>query len=309
MYKLQFKDSAERSVWLVGEKLTLGSHRDNDLVLEGLGINEFHAEIAIDPGTLILKSKAGSCYINELPVDSEHELHANDELRIGVQRLLIIDPKQPAQDAVKTPAAPAAAQVSAASGWKLLPKHPKLQGKNFSITSKSVIGRAKDCDLPVPYKMLSREHAELRVEGDSLLLTDLGSANGTFVNGKRVKQARVRDGDTVAFAKLAFLVEGPQLPPSGSAKADRESMNKTAMRPALNLDVSLPPVEDKSMPDISVSLEIEPGASPETEADFDYYEDDEADSAEGSKAMVWVALTALLTAAAGGAFWFFSNAA
>ena len=42
MFKLQFKENPNRSIWLVGDTIRLGSDKGNDLVLDGLGIDDFH---------------------------------------------------------------------------------------------------------------------------------------------------------------------------------------------------------------------------------------------------------------------------
>jgi diguanylate cyclase (GGDEF)-like protein len=57
-----------------------------------------------------------------------------------------------------------------------------------------LIGRRENADLQIRDDGVSRRHASLRVEGDEALLRDLGSVNGTYVDGKRVPEARVRDG-------------------------------------------------------------------------------------------------------------------
>ena len=62
-----------------------------------------------------------------------------------------------------------------------------------------VLGRSKDCDIQLPDTNVSRRHAELRQEGASYWMVDLGSTNGMEVNGKRVKRAKLRDGDTVTL--------------------------------------------------------------------------------------------------------------
>lgn len=237
MFKLQFKDNPGRSIWLVGEKITLGSHKDNTMVLDGLGIEEFHAELFIEPNYLILKSKPGTCIVNDLPVDGEFRLNANDELRIGKERLLIIDPKNPPPPK-KRPGAAKARAGQPRADWALVPDHAKLAQLDFSITDKAILGRARECRFSVPYKLLSREHAELRLEDGALYLRDLDSANGCFVNGNRVREARLQNGDKVAFAKLSFTVRGPE---SGSDKsqtraAGDEELNRTMIRPAISVD-------------------------------------------------------------------------
>jgi hypothetical protein len=62
-----------------------------------------------------------------------------------------------------------------------------------------VIGRSRDCDLQLTDANVSRRHAELRQEGASYWIVDLGSTNGLEVNGKRVKRAKLRDGDTITL--------------------------------------------------------------------------------------------------------------
>jgi hypothetical protein len=62
-----------------------------------------------------------------------------------------------------------------------------------------VIGRSRDCDVQLNDANASRRHAELRQEGASYWVVDLGSTNGMEVNGKRVKRAKLRDGDTITI--------------------------------------------------------------------------------------------------------------
>ncbi|MEU3460975.1 DUF1707 and FHA domain-containing protein [Streptomyces sp. NPDC006733] len=67
------------------------------------------------------------------------------------------------------------------------------------------IGRAPVCDLRLGHDSVSRTHAELRYQDDAWLLSDLGSLNGTHVNGLRITgTVRVHPGDHVAFGSLNF---------------------------------------------------------------------------------------------------------
>ncbi len=68
------------------------------------------------------------------------------------------------------------------------------------------IGRLAECDVVLTDASVSRRHAELRREGSDFLLVDLGSTNGTKVNGAGVKERRLADGDEIAVgsAKLRF---------------------------------------------------------------------------------------------------------
>ena len=72
-----------------------------------------------------------------------------------------------------------------------------------------VLGRSRDCDIQLADANVSRRHAELRQEGASSWIVDLGSTNGMEVNGKRVKRAKLRDGDTITLGstKVTFSQE------------------------------------------------------------------------------------------------------
>jgi len=79
-------------------------------------------------------------------------------------------------------------------------------GRSYHLLSPTVIGRAPECDITINATGLSRRHARLRPTGDGLAIEDLRSANGTFVNGKRIATATARVGDEVAFDQLRFRV-------------------------------------------------------------------------------------------------------
>lgn len=73
-----------------------------------------------------------------------------------------------------------------------------------------VLGRASDCDLVIGIKPISRRHAEFCVNNDSVVVKDLGSANGTFINDNRVKSGELKHGDYVKFEKLSYQVVAPE---------------------------------------------------------------------------------------------------
>ncbi|WP_031086417.1 DUF1707 and FHA domain-containing protein [Streptomyces sp. NRRL WC-3549] len=77
------------------------------------------------------------------------------------------------------------------------------------------IGRDPGNGLRLSHETVSRRHAELTAHGSRWILRDLGSTNGTCVNGRRVIGAvPVRAGDQVSFGRVAFLLTSPaQLPP------------------------------------------------------------------------------------------------
>jgi hypothetical protein len=72
-----------------------------------------------------------------------------------------------------------------------------------------VLGRSRECDVQVNDPNVSRRHAELRQEGSTYWIVDLDSTNGVEVNGKRVRRARLSDGDVVTLGstELTFTRE------------------------------------------------------------------------------------------------------
>jgi hypothetical protein len=70
-----------------------------------------------------------------------------------------------------------------------------------------VIGRSRDCDIQLTDANVSRRHAELRQEGASYWIVDLGSTNGIEVNGKRMRRAKLEAGDTVTLGSTEITFD------------------------------------------------------------------------------------------------------
>ena len=68
------------------------------------------------------------------------------------------------------------------------------------------VGRQRGLSLFLASESVSKEHAEIVLDGDALCVRDLGSKNGTFVNSERVSEARLNEGDILHFAQVEFRV-------------------------------------------------------------------------------------------------------
>jgi hypothetical protein len=94
----------------------------------------------------------------------------------------------------------------------------KLAGQRWVIDqSQMVIGRGSDADVRLPERAVSRHHAQIKRGKDGYFLHDLGSKNGTYVNGENVcdRPYHLRDGDEIQIAlcvKMGFVGADATLP-------------------------------------------------------------------------------------------------
>jgi len=80
--------------------------------------------------------------------------------------------------------------------------------KAFSLPSDTtVIGRRHDCDLCIPLMVVSKRHCQLNQNKEAVKIRDLDSRNGTFLNGKRIKETTVQPGDYIKIGPLTFLLQ------------------------------------------------------------------------------------------------------
>ncbi len=93
----------------------------------------------------------------------------------------------------------------------------KYQGGEFPLEEghEVVIGRSSELDMVLVEEMVSRRHARLCLRGSAVEIEDLGSTNGTFVNGERIRQATVGEGDRILIGSniLRVVALGGSLTP------------------------------------------------------------------------------------------------
>jgi len=279
MFKLCDLKDASQSVWLVAPKVTIGRAGNCDLTIADTSVAKLHAEVSVEGDLLTLHNLAesGQTLLNGTPVQGSCELRLNDQLQIGGRTLKVLDPK-----VTRLKAATPASGVA----WALRANHPAIAGKVFPIREGSVIGRSDECDITFSLSHLSRRHARLEVREGLLFVTDLGSANGTYLNNRRVTEIRVRRGDELRFDTLSFSVVGPA-----------DDRDKTTVRPAVSLAQARAGGQDgraagDRSPQVSTS---------EPTRERRRYEGGELASG-GSGAWIWMG-GLLLAAAAVGFFW------
>jgi pSer/pThr/pTyr-binding forkhead associated (FHA) protein len=91
-----------------------------------------------------------------------------------------------------------------------------------------LIGRGADCDLRLRATAISRHHCLLRLSGAKLWVSDLGSSNGTFVNGQRIhSQVGLHSGDQLKLGEFLFVVDCGDSRSADLGVADVDPMSAT----------------------------------------------------------------------------------
>ena len=194
MLKLQFRDQPESSVKLSASTVTLGRDESNDVVIDAQSVSDFHAEISTDaqfPVIIDLLSANGT-FVNDRRISGRHQLQPWDIVRLGTVELEVTDPN-----------------AHRPQDWALRSESDLLASRFHALGTSTVIGRDPACDLTIDDNLLSRRHARLLLEEDRLKVIDLGSANGTFLNGKKIQEAVAHPGDELRFDQHCFIVVGP----------------------------------------------------------------------------------------------------
>lgn len=92
------------------------------------------------------------------------------------------------------------------------------------LPERTLVGRSRSCDVRIKDDTVSRLHAALLWSGDILTLEDLGSSNGTYLNGERLEHpTRLKSGDEIRFGGVSVQVEAPgttPAPPTGPPQHD-----------------------------------------------------------------------------------------
>jgi len=136
----------------------------------------------------------------------------------------------PAPAAAPKPAAapppPAAALPDAADGATVVLMTAAVviedgaNAKEYPLTVINGIGRSDENRICLSNPGISRKHCEIKAAGGGYVIKDLGSQNGTFVNGQRVTEKKLTEGDTIDVGSVKFVFRSPW-PPRAGAGASR----------------------------------------------------------------------------------------
>lgn len=125
----------------------------------------------------------------------------------------------------------------------------------------TVVGRKENCDLRLNHKSISKQHCVLVKVDGLLLIRDLGSTNGTRVNGKRIRRAAITNNDQLSVAGVSFRVLFGDTPPPlpvktndvtqhiDAAEVEKLVKKKTAPHDSLMGRPEVPVIKMNTLPD------------------------------------------------------------
>jgi pSer/pThr/pTyr-binding forkhead associated (FHA) protein len=172
-------------------QLTIGRDPRCEMVLPDPQVSTRHAMIQQTPQGYVLTdlgSKNGT-FVNDQRVQ-QALLRGGERLRIGQTELVFTAAGMPVAPAPvpQPPVGSATAFLAVMAGEQEFARYP--------VTSGTVLGRYAGCPVDLNADALvSRQHARLDYQAGQWIITDMGSGNGTFVNGQQVRQQALRHGD------------------------------------------------------------------------------------------------------------------
>ena len=212
--RLVFPGGEHAPVELDDGTTSIGSGAACTIMLDGAGIRARHCEIVVDDtGARVRPLDAAATVLNGRQVDGETVIGPGDLLLFGRVGCSVGASERKATDAA--PKAPPAEDDGRTRVRAVLPRFllrgvsGATLGKTFAVTDGAVIGRQPDCDIPIAAEEISRHHARLKVTADGIHVEDLGSANGTFIGGKRVQSALLKPGEELRLDTVRFLLVTP----------------------------------------------------------------------------------------------------
>jgi pSer/pThr/pTyr-binding forkhead associated (FHA) protein len=128
----------------------------------------------------------------------------------------------------------------------------KYQGGEFPLPTNSeiIVGRSSDLDMVLVEDMVSRRHAKISVNSDAVAIQDLGSTNGTFVNGERVERMTLTEGDRVLIGTSIIKLVTTEGPPSTASQPKKRLEEVAAGRRTNQVRSMSGAIDEVPLPDL-----------------------------------------------------------
>jgi len=235
MLKLQFTDNRQSSFWIVDEEFGIGSEARNQLVIKDDQVQPFHAKIKQKNHRVFIEPVDSAIVrINGSNITRQTEVMLGDVIGIDQIELSLIDPNRQSKGLPSTTKSKPSLKAVSEIKWQIKAMTGPLAGKLMNVDGMKRIGRDPASEIVVSGGHVSRRHAELLLRDEQLWIRDLGSSNGTYVNGKKTHEQPLFLGDEVKVDAVVFrVVQG--LSPKAAPAVEAENLDKTQFHPALKI--------------------------------------------------------------------------
>jgi len=210
---------------------SIGRSHKCDIVLDEPYISRQHARLCFENDTYFiedLKSEMGVT-VNVKEISDKRALKNGDEIVLGPITITFLDPPSEEESeqfseisTIFSGNMEPTIALSTPRKYKLIILSDKIKSSEHMITAKGlVIGRLKKNDVRLSDKSVSRQHARIWCEKGKVYLEDLGSRNGTFVDGKKITKKLVRESQGIRICSCRlFVTEASKefIPPDLSAQ-------------------------------------------------------------------------------------------
>ena len=227
---LKFHNADHADVNLHEGMIVIGSQSDCHVMLNGKGVAGRHCRIDVHEDKVLLQplDEQASCVLNGRKVHGDVALSPGDLLLLGQVGCQVALNRAGQHNTSRSDSGKGKAAASNAAfalcvagpstpprcvvpcrGWCCAGFPGPCSDAAFPLRDGMLLGRGRDCEVFIESQEISRQHARLRVRPESVLVEDLNSTNGTFVNDERVTTALLEPGDELRLDTIRFVMVAP----------------------------------------------------------------------------------------------------
>jgi pSer/pThr/pTyr-binding forkhead associated (FHA) protein len=242
--KLLFPNGEHEPIELKDGSSVVGSGSDCPIMLTAPGIAARHCELrTYGEHTIVLPLDANAATVlNGRQITSETVIKPGDLLLFAKIGCRIVSMEKTPPQPLRKPPPPVSGDDDGRTRVRMaLPKYMlrgvsgATFGKTYAMVGTVIVGRANDATICIPSDEISRHHAKLQVVPDGVMVEDMGSANGTFVNNQRVHGGTMlKPGDEFRVDTVRFLLMSPGMDPLPAGATGRSEIPAPAAKEKSN---------------------------------------------------------------------------